>query len=183
GKIINNVGVGSSNPKPIGSSNPKMKMNDTGKMINDWYIKLPKRFPNISLDEYIIMPNHMHGIIIINNGHKLYGRGSSRPTNGRDVRIGRDDRAPTLGQIVAYFKYQSAKHINDYFVQAGIIPPNTIRKIWQRNFYEHIIRSDNDLLKIRVYIINNPGMWDRDRNNPDRKKQKINKFNNYEENN
>jgi len=129
----------------VGLSDPSMILNDVGKMVNQWWLKMQKRFKNVTLDEYKIMPNHVHGIIITD---------------------GRENRAPTLGQIVGFFKYQSTKQINNHSVGAGIIPPKTIRKIWQRNYYEHIIRTGNDLNKIRQYIQDNPRMWDRDRNNP-----------------
>jgi REP element-mobilizing transposase RayT len=71
--------------------------------------------------------------------------------------MGREDRAPTLGQIIAYFKYQSTKTNN---------PPGSIIQIWQRNFYEHIIRSEPELVNIRKYISNNPISWNHDPNNP-----------------
>ena len=65
----------------------------------------------------------------------------------------------TLGQIVAYYKYQSTKEINRIRNTPGI-------PIWQRNYYEHIIRNENDLNRIREYILNNPLQWDNDENNP-----------------
>ena len=138
-----------------------VKLNGAGKIINRFWLKIPKRFKNIELDEYIIMPNHLHGIIVINH----IGR-ENRAMNGRE------NRAPTLGQIVAYFKYQSTKYINNT-VGAGSSRPihagssRPIQKIFQRNYYEHIIRNEIDLNKIREYIWLNPKMWDRDRNNPE----------------
>jgi len=132
--------------------NGKMKLNAAGKIIESVFKSLPKRFP-IVLDEFQMMPNHVHMILVI-QPHTTYGSNN-----------GRDDRAPTLGKIIAYFKYESTKQINN-IVGAGIIPPDTIHKIFQRNYYEHIIRNENDLNKIRKYIIKNPNMWDRDRNNP-----------------
>lgn len=125
----------------------KMILNEIGKIIESAWLSLPDRFP-VVLDAFQIMPNHVHMIIQI-------------------VSNGRDDRAPTtLGKIIAYFKYESTKQINQYAVGAGIIPPKIIRKIFQRNYYEHIIRSETDLDKIREYVSANPLMWARDRNNP-----------------
>jgi REP element-mobilizing transposase RayT len=65
----------------------------------------------------------------------------------------------TLGRMVAYFKYQSTKHINEMRGMPG-------GKLWQRNYYEHIIRNDDELNRIRAYIANNPAHWDMDRENP-----------------
>jgi len=130
-----------------------MKLNGAGKIINRFWLKIPKRFKNVELDKYIIMPNHLHGIIVIND-------------------IGRENRAPTLGQIVAYFKYQSTKYINNMVGAGSPRPihagsPRPIQKIFQRNYYEHIICNEKSLNKIREYIRLNPKMWDRDRNNPE----------------
>jgi len=117
----------------------KMKLNDVGNIIDTQWNGLLNRFHNIQLDEYVVMPNHFHGIIII-------------PSNN-----GRDNPAPTtLGRIIAYFKYESTKQINQYYVGAGILPPHTIKKIFQRNYYEHIIRNEEELHAIRRYIEKNP---------------------------
>ncbi len=68
---------------------------------------------------------------------------------------GRGNRAPTLSQIIAYFKYGSTKQINQLRNTPGV-------RLWQRNFYEHIIRNEYDLTRIREYIINNPANWEKD---------------------
>jgi len=132
----------------------KMVLNEIGEIVDDILNSLPNRYKQIKLDIYQIMPNHVHGIIIINN---------------RDN--GRDNRAPTLGKIIAYFK-----QINQYLVGAGVIPPSEVtssesiipnnKKIFQRNYYEHIIRNENELNAIRQYIIDNPKNWEKDENNP-----------------
>ena len=72
---------------------------------------------------------------------------------------------PTLGKIVAYFKYQSTKLINEIHVTPG-------NRFWQRNYYEHIIRSDKELNNIREYIVNNPMQWNVDEENPMKEDQK-----------
>lgn len=113
----------------------KMKLNDVGRMIENMWVKLPFKFPRLELEEYVVMPDHFHGIIIVN---------------------GREDPAPTLGQIIAYFKYQTTKQYNS--VGAGSSRPQ-IKKLWQRNYYEHIIRDEDDLDRIRYYIQQNPTNW------------------------
>lgn len=163
----------------------RMIENKIADTVRIWWNKIPDHFPNIALDEFIIMPNHIHGIIVIRDP---VGAGSSRPNlpepsglhksieiyeysevgmnghdgchcNDRDDRDnnGRDDRAP-LGMIMGYFKYQTIKQINT-LCNTGI------RKIWQRNYYDHIIRDQKSLFFIRNYIRNNPAAWEIDREN------------------
>ena len=126
----------------------QIRLNQWGKMAQKCWQGIPDHFPSVELDEYVVMPNHIHGIIIV-------GAGFPRPdTKGAETAPLR----PTLGQIVAYFKYQSTKHIN-------IIRGSQGRRVWQRNYWEHVIRNENDLNRTREYIRNNPVSWDIDENN------------------
>ncbi len=136
-------------------------MNNGSVILNDWGLtvqkewkQLPDHYPNCRLDIFVIMPNHIHGVIEIHN----VGAGSPGPLSNTykggetpPLRIG------SLSEMMGYFKYQSTKQINE---SAGT-------KIfqWQRGFYDHIIRNENDLNHIREYIQNNPGLWDMDENN------------------
>jgi len=144
--------------------NGKMILNEFGKIIKSVWQSLPKRFP-IVLDVFQIMPNHIHMII------HIVGAGSSRPIKGSSRPITGSSR-PTLGQIIGYFKYQSTKQINNIWLDNptnGLdnpTPTGKIQKIFQRNYYEHIIRTETNLNKIRQYIKTNPKIWDRDQNNP-----------------
>jgi len=123
----------------------KMVLNSIGKLAEKWWLKLPEKFPEIELDEYIVMPNHFHGIIIIVWAiHEL-------PIRNR--------RNMLLSRVIGYFKMNSAKHINHMLNQSG-------KPFWQRNYYEHIIRRREELSHIREYIINNPLQWQFDRENP-----------------
>lgn len=154
----------------------KMIENEIAGIVRRWWNDIPDHFTHIALDEFIIMPNHIHGIIIIRDS---VGAGSSRPLgfpgsclntinnnykyacvrmDGRDDTniIGRDDRAPTLGMVMGYFKYQSTKQINAY-------RNDNIRKIWHRNYYDHIIRNTKSLYMIRQYIRNNPAEWENEK--------------------
>lgn len=105
------------------------------------------------------MPNHIHGIIIIRNTKTNVGAGFSRPMNSLN---------PILGQIVGYFKYQTTKQIN-ILMKGSEDPTPTknikFKQIFQRNYYEHIIRNEYELNRIRQYIRDNPMNWDGDRNN------------------
>ena len=133
----------------------KMELNKYGKIVDEYWCEIINHFDHVELDGYIIMPNHMHGIVIINGGN----------CRGEVISpLQKTKYYPTLGQIIAYFKYQSTKHINQLRGTPGI-------KLWQRNYgeshvlrhYEHIIRDDNDLNRISQYIINNPLNWSDDR--------------------
>jgi REP element-mobilizing transposase RayT len=118
------------------------------------------------------MPNHLHIIIIINEEYKYRDRETlslQENTNGnhcRDgvspsqesyhmVKEGVSPSHPTLGNIVAYLKYQSSKQIN-------LIRNTPGKPIWQPNYYEHIIRNEKSLYEIRKYIQNNPLEWEDD---------------------
>ena len=144
----------------------QMKENDAGRMVDGVWTSIPARFPTAQLDEYSVMPNHFHGIIQI-VGSPLVGardrrvgaRGRpdehpkmSAPTNRAPTR-----GAPTFGDIVGAFKSITT---DEYIrgVQEDAWPRFTGR-LWQRNFYEHIVRDEDELQKIRDYIRRNPLMW------------------------
>ncbi len=126
-----------------------MILNGAGVIIKTWLLEIEKKFPNVKLDEFIIMPNHFHAIIEITD---TVGAGFPRPHNAPPSNIGRENPAPTLGQIVGYFKYQSTKHVN-------LLNQTPAKKLWQKNYYEHIIRTEETLKKIREYIATNPLKW------------------------
>lgn len=129
--------VGARRDAPIHPTH--MELNEMGKIVANMWESLPKHHP-VELDAFQIMPNHVHFII------QIVDSGGSRP-------------APTtLGTIIGLFKSECTKQIH-------IGSPKI--DVWQRNYYEHIIRTENDLNKIREYINNNPSMWNRDRNNPE----------------
>jgi len=133
--------------------NNKIKLSEIGKIVKQCWLDMPKHYPNVELDEFIVMPNHLHGIIIINDPINKYRRGGVTPPLPMENKI-------PLGKIVAYFKYQSTKQINKLTHAPG-------QMIWQRNYYEHIIRNEKKLERIRYYIGNNPYNWQTDRNNPE----------------
>lgn len=134
----------------------KIELNEWGKMVLEWWNNLLEHYPNISLDEFVVMPNHIHGIIIITDAAPMRA-GQPRPY--KKTAPNSETQKHTLGRIVAFFKYQSTKHINGLRGTPGI-------SIWQRNYYEHIIRSENELNRIREYIIGNPFKWETDEENP-----------------
>jgi len=140
----------------------EMRLNDCGGIVQEWWKQITTHFFGVTIDQFTIMPNHFHGIVTI------VGAGFPRPDScdgiikGGGTSVGGETpplRCPTLGQIIAYFKYQSTKRINALRDNPGC-------PVWQRNYYEHVIRNEDDLANIRQYIADNPLKWDLDENNP-----------------
>jgi putative transposase len=126
----------------------EMRLNEKGQIVADTWQWLAIQYKHIVLDAWVIMPNHLHGIIVIVDE---YCRGGSRtaPTQQRKP----------IGRLIGAFKTVSTKHINNIRNTPGF-------PVWQRNYYEHIIRNEESLTQIRQYILNNPGQWEFDRENP-----------------
>ena len=118
-----------------------MELNDFGTLVDFTWHDLPNHNQNICLDMFVIMPNHVHGIIVIENG-----RAGLEP-------------APTLSEIIRQFKTFSSKRINQCRDSPGC-------PVWQRNYYERVIRNEQELVRAREYIVNNPMKWGLDKENP-----------------
>jgi REP element-mobilizing transposase RayT len=128
----------------------EMILNPYGKIVNECWDDLPEHYAHCSLDSFVIMPNHVHGIIVIDND-KTVGNGLKPfPTHG-------------LSEMIRGFKTFSSRKINE-----GIKSDNKFQ--WQKSFYDHIIRGEKSLDLIREYIQNNPLKWELDRENPLSKK-------------
>ena len=130
----------------------EVELSAVGCIVLETWEALPARFPQVELDTFVVMPNHVHGIVVITD--KTGAQQSSAPTVGvADV-----GTRPTLGQIMRAFQSISAKRCNDALGRVG--------RFWQRNYYEHIIRDEADLVRLREYIVCNPGRWAEDDENP-----------------
>ncbi|MCL4557767.1 MAG: transposase [Deltaproteobacteria bacterium] len=146
-------------------------------LVDEWH-SLAHRFPNIELDEFVVMPNHVHGIIVIgsvgvglalpskaglalpnNISNTAKGEPRLAPTQEHKNNTGGTNPGSTLGDIICAFKSRTAIHINRYRNTHG-------KPVWQRNYYEHIIRSEASMRRTREYIVNNPMRWDIDVENP-----------------
>ncbi|PIE87595.1 MAG: hypothetical protein CSA01_00130 [Bacteroidetes bacterium] len=125
-----------------------MILNDAGQIANNCWLEIPKHFPNVILHSYVIMPNHVHGIIelIETNTSNVWAKIFSpiRP-NGT---------SKTVGSIIRGFKIGVTKWMRKN--------TNTYN-VWQRNYYEHIIRNDKSYQTITEYIMNNPINWEKDK--------------------
>jgi REP element-mobilizing transposase RayT len=131
--------------------NDEMKLNPAGLIVQSVWNGLSEYFQGIDIDASVVMPNHLHGIIVID--------GSTEPGQTRRS-------APTmaLSEVVQRFKTFTTTKYGKGIVEENWSPfPG---KLWQRNYYEHIIRNETALNKIREYIFNNPAKWVEDRENP-----------------
>jgi putative transposase len=138
-------------------NNAEIILNDAGIMVDNKWLALKNRYPNIDLHEYIVMPNHFHGIIeIVENGQPQGGQPQGgQPQGGQPQGI-----APTVGDMIGAFK---SLVTNEYIRN---VKQNNWRrfngKLWQRNYYEHIIRDEKSYLQIAEYIETNPLKWQDD---------------------
>jgi putative transposase len=153
----------------------RMVLSGFGEIAKRCWEEIPGHFENVDLGEYVIMPNHVHGVILLRDiprrdkvTSSLHDVATSDPQqsttksegDGSETESQRSiiTRPPTLGQIVASFKYQSTKSIN-------VIRDTPGTRFWPRNYYEHIIRDGDDLDRIRNYIASNVYRWAEDREN------------------
>ncbi len=120
-----------------------------GESVQRAWDSLSDHYPHVDLDAFIIMPNHIHGVIVLSE--------ATQHTAAR--RTGRQSTRHGLPEIVRAFKSFSARHVNVTRATPGA-------RVWQRNYYEHIIRSEMELGLIRQYVVDNPLGWDTDPENP-----------------
>ncbi len=136
-----------------------MRLNDVGKMVETAWEALPSRFPSLDLDAFVVMPNHLHGIIFLVGAGLVPARDQGDHKGRPYARM-----APTLGDVLGTFKSITTVAYTRGVKQLAW--PAFRGRIWQRNYYEHIIRDEASLHGIREYITNNPLQWALDRENP-----------------
>ena len=118
---------------------PKMELSKIGKIAKQCWLEIPKHFPDVNLDEHIMMPNHLHGVVdIVVDRHAC------------PLQCQRQHQK--LPVIIGSFKSAVTKQINE----------NNLSFTWQKSYYDHIIRNEKSLQKIREYIVNNPAKWQED---------------------
>jgi putative transposase len=128
----------------------KITLNDTGSMITEVWSQIPIYYPGNDIDAFVVMPNHIHGIIIVRE------KGTSRGQSSGGI-------APTglpLPEIVQRFKSLTTKRYAEGMKLTGWQP--FIKQLWQRNYYERVIRDDLELNALREYILYNPENWEKD---------------------
>ncbi|MBN1197023.1 MAG: hypothetical protein JXA62_06425 [Candidatus Aminicenantes bacterium] len=148
--------------------NSQMVLNDAGMMVQEVWDQIRGNYTGVETDEFVIMPNHIHGIIVL-VGAAPRGRpdGYHACAENEYGATGQPQGvAPTLSlpDVVLRFKTMTTKRYADSVKEYGW--PSFPGKLWQRNYYEHIIRNEIEWKHLREYIINNPVKWECDRNHP-----------------
>lgn len=110
-----------------------------GSIVRKCWEAIPMHFINVSLDKYIVMPDHIHGIVIVKNKY-VVGDADLRPLRRNDR------RRMLLSKIIHGFKSSVSRHLHNIYCEP----------IWQRSYYDHVIRNEKDLIRIRTYIRENP---------------------------
>jgi putative transposase len=148
--------------------NGDMDLNAFGHIVQTAWFDLPRHYPHIQLDAFCIMPNHVHGIIVFIDRHVgaglkgdmfqpdklMYGKGSM-PEDNKTRPYDRIPKIHPLSEIVRAFKSFSARRINRLRKTRGL-------PVWQRNYFETILRNENHYNRIRTYILENPRRWQED---------------------
>jgi len=136
-------------------SNGTMQLNTFGNIVQKCWIDLPIHYLNIRLDEFVIMPDHVHGIIFIENDPDYHVGAGFKPAPTKNPKT----KKHGLPEIIRALKTFSAQRINEIRNTPG-------QPVWQRSFIDRIIRDENELTRIRQYITNNPLKWQFDKENP-----------------
>ena len=127
----------------------EMRLNEAGKIVRNEWLRTGDIRSNVELDAFVVMPNHLHASVFLSDEPRRRGDRPVAPTG---------PTPGSIGAIMAGFKSITTKRINEMRNTPGA-------SVWQRNYYEHIIRDGESLDKIREYIVNNPMQWAFDREN------------------
>jgi len=126
-----------------------MQVNDPGRMVERWWAELIEKYPSLVLDEMIVMPNHLHGVLFSNGDRRSSSSGES------DL---------TLGAIVNWFKTMTT---NEYIRGVKSLGWRSFYgRLWQRDYHDRVIRTEEELHAIREYVRQNPSQWASDAENP-----------------
>lgn len=144
----------------------QMILNGPGQMVESVWRELPQHYPGVEVDTFVVMPNHLHGVIIlVGAGPRACPDNPGQPQGARGQPQG---VAPTgtmsLPDVVHRFKSLTTARYRRGILHGRWLPfPG---RLWQRNYYERVIRDDAELHRIRQYIIDNPARWSEDPENP-----------------
>ena len=155
-------------------ANGEMLLNDSGRMISRWWAVLASKFPRVQPDLHVVMPNHFHGIVIIEGdpipvGAALRGRpltprySETHATHDEEAPGGAHAGAP-LPEIVGWLKTMTTNEYIRGVKERGW--PRFHGRLWQRDYYERVFRSEEELRAVRQYVLDNPRKWEGDLNHP-----------------
>jgi len=153
----------------------KMHLNEFGRIAHTFGMEIPQHFDNARIDAFVVMPNHVHGILVIDNGgdnvdgdddivETLHCNVSTTTKTDTDFYSQISPKPKSLSTMIRSYKSICTKTINRMPVETLQCNVSTVFA-WQSRFYEHIIRDEKSLENIRNYIINNPAQWEEDENN------------------
>jgi REP element-mobilizing transposase RayT len=142
----------------------QVQLSSEGQQVEACWKTIPEHFPHSSLDIYVVMPNHFHGIIWLNEDPPL-------PQHDKSIQQERFAKpvSGSVSTIIRSFKAAATRNINQLRKTSG-------EKLWQRGFYERVIRNEDELRNIKEYILNNPLQWALDSENPDRVKKQFDPY-------
>lgn len=127
-------------------NNGDVELNDVGKMVKEVWMAIPNHFPNVELGEFVMMPNHIHGIVSI----------TVEATHASPLpRVSKGPVPGSIGAIVGSFKSAATKRFHETQKYHN-------SRLWQPNYYEHVIKNERDYQAIYDYILNNPMNWEMD---------------------
>jgi REP element-mobilizing transposase RayT len=132
----------------------EVRLSRIGRIVAQVWLETPAHFPHAWPDDLVLMPNHVHGILLLSSG---VGAKHASPLQLRP----KGTRSGSLAAVVQAFKSASTRRVNFARGTPGAA-------LWQRGFYEHVVRNDEELNRLRRYIEENPLRWALDRQNPDR---------------
>ncbi|NEX14063.1 MAG: transposase [Prosthecochloris sp.] len=140
-----------------------MVLNDAGEMVKRCWQEIPVHFPHVALDCFVVMPNHVHGIVFIGDASGIVGAKNFSPLRFSKPCNNIQNQRPsgtskTIGSIVRGFKIGVTKWMRQN---------TSTHKVWQRNYFERVIRNERELHEMQAYITNNPLKWTLDHENPD----------------
>lgn len=121
-----------------------VRLNRYGSIVAQCWNDIPQHFGEVGLDLYVVMPNHLHGLVVLGDSINVPPSLLS---------------CPSLHKVIGAFKSAATRRINALRATSGA-------PLWQRTFYEHVVRSDHGMERIREYIVNNPAKWELDEENP-----------------
>jgi len=137
-----------------------MRLSELGKAVEEEFLESFVLRKEVTFDAWVIMPNHVHAVVVISGGGSAY-RAGDLPVAPTKVRAARGPARQSVSSLVAGFKAAATRRVRQAIGSASF-------HLWQRNYHEHVIRNEAELERVRTYIAGNAQLWDQDGENPER---------------
>ncbi len=132
--------------------NGEIILNTHGRIVHECWLRISELRPGVELDEFVVMPNHMHGILMFHQPVSPDRTRATRWVAPTRTKIGGGAQPGSLGAVIGQFKAAATRRINAMRQSTG-------SAVWQRNYYERVIRDERELDRVRQYIVGNPSTW------------------------